>query len=222
MLLQTQHILCPGGHPVTIDVPERLDVFGPADARSPLLEGRIARMTCPRCKRRLAIDEAVSYWDRVRRHFVRVVPWSERSRWLEAEAFQAALQPPGGPFAVGPARVRLVHGLDELREKLMLWDAGLDDRWVEVMKLEALESRDLELRRSERLHLLLEQIDLEGDRLVFLARRLTAPHRPERISIGLELYRSLQADPAVITGPYAQLFDASYVSALRFLPTGQS
>ncbi len=75
-----------------------------------------------------------------RGQFVEVRPVSEATSWSVHALGTTAIFTDGIAQAralgiVGAPRVRLVYGLAGLADKLRAWDAGLDDRVVELAKL---------------------------------------------------------------------------------------
>jgi hypothetical protein len=132
--------------------------------RAQALRGELHRFGCPTCDQRIELRQPVLYTDFERHHWIEVQPADELPRWREladecAARFDQALRH-GAPMVRPLAdafRVRLVFGYDELREKLLLWDAGLDDVEIERVKLEMLR-RDLTLIGPED-RLLVHRVD---------------------------------------------------------------
>lgn len=115
------------------------------EVRGAILDGTFHAFACPGCGMRLRVEEpGVVYTDFERGHYVVVeargasgIP--ERARAHVQEFEDAFVHAPEIARELGRALVhRLVFGLGALREKLMLWDAGLDDRVVEAIKLDLL------------------------------------------------------------------------------------
>jgi hypothetical protein len=108
-----------------------------------LLERRLLRMACPRCGAVHLHFDRFMWTDLPGRFCAVALDDSERPGWadLEEEAREAI----AGPFAEGPPvvqelglalRIRLVFGLNELREKVLCRIHELDDRDVEALKTE--------------------------------------------------------------------------------------
>jgi hypothetical protein len=108
-----------------------------------LLERRLLRMSCPRCGAVHLHFDRFMWTDLPGRFCAIVLDESERPSWadLEEEARDAIAV----PFAEGPPvvrelgaalTIRLVFGLDELREKVLCRMHELDDRDVEALKIE--------------------------------------------------------------------------------------
>lgn len=114
--------------------------------RANLLDGRLHRFDCPRCGVPFLLEKELLYLDFERRHFVGVFPPADQPRFLECsrlvEATFVEATRERAPKALAryaeQFTVRLVFGLAELREKLLAWDLGLDDRILELLKLDLL------------------------------------------------------------------------------------
>ena len=113
--------------------------------RAAILDGTLHRMQCTHCAAAIVIDAELLYTDFARGHWVQVGAAADLARWptIERDAlagFQRWLTATSPAIAPEAARftVRVVLGLDELRERLLLWDAGLDDALVECAKHVAL------------------------------------------------------------------------------------
>jgi len=112
--------------------------------RAAILDGTLHRMQCTHCAAAIVIDAELLYTDFARGHWVQVGAAADLARWptIERDAlagFQRWLTATSPAIAPEAARftVRVVLGLDELRERLLLWDAGLDDALVECAKLKS-------------------------------------------------------------------------------------
>ena len=116
-------------------------------ARAPEIRDQIFARTfhavvCRGCAKVFVAQRPLLYTDMDRKHWIQVVLPDERARWPEYETavdgvFARAFT--GSPLArelEAGMRRRLVFGLEELREKLVVWAANLDDRAIECVKLE--------------------------------------------------------------------------------------
>jgi len=108
--------------------------------------GLFQQALCTGCGERFEIDLPMVYMDFSQRLWVFLYPklWEHRWRELEHEpkrAFRTNMVD-HAPMMVRDwgedFRVRAVFGLSALREKILLHEAGLDDAWVEVAKLDLL------------------------------------------------------------------------------------
>jgi hypothetical protein len=118
-----------------------------AELRDAILGDRFQFFTCEQCGACAVAESPLIYTDFGRREWIGMFPraWAEdRRRWERAtvELFEQNLagpgaSPPARRLAIG-FRVRVVFGMDALREKLTCFAAGLDDAVVEALKLHAM------------------------------------------------------------------------------------
>ena len=107
-----------------------------------LLDRTLLRIRCPHCQAEHLHYERFMWSDLPGRLWAVVLHESERPRWptLEIDASRVVAGPlrEEGPPAVrelgAETAIRLVFGLEELREKVLCRIHDLDDRAVEVMK----------------------------------------------------------------------------------------
>jgi len=218
-------VKCPSGHTNALTLPSLLkQERGGTDPRHPLLNPGFDQYSCQTCAETFTADLPLSYFDPTRAQFLLVEPREAIFNWVQAE-FQVhdRFMTIVGPYDDGDEDIeeryarRLVFGYQQLREKLILWEAGFDDRMVEIAKLQALIEAPLELRQEERLELILDRIDVDGGRLWYLARRFSPPHSPERIYISFQHYYQLQQNQESHQDFYPELFENTFVNALRYL-----
>src|SRR4051794_15414177 len=95
----------------------------PAD-KEKLLAGELNVLACSKCSKVTPMASTVLYQDGT--NYCQVVPGGEK-----------AMEEAAAAFAVSgiSGRRRLVPSLNALVEKVKLWDAGLDDRYVEMTKV---------------------------------------------------------------------------------------
>jgi CpXC motif protein len=214
-------VACPGcGCPLAIDVVDSLNAERHPHLRQQVLERRLHAARCP-CGRTTVLERELLYVDLGRRQVLGVFPPDER-RAPEASAHRIAAAYERWFCTDAPAwvrelgarcLVRACFGLEELREKLVGDDAGLDDLAVEIAKGIVL-ARDPELRAAEVAALRLDAVD--RDELALIA--MDAEERP----LGLVI-RVPRADvDAIAARPTAELLAAypgiasgPHVSVLR-------
>jgi hypothetical protein len=147
-------------------------------AREQILEGSFQVFACPACQHKVRVEGPSVYTDFERHQYV-AIETTTSGGWQAAKLrhqtiFEDSFE--GGPeIAREMGRTftrRLVFGLGRLREKLMLWDAGLDDYAVEAVKGDLLARLELDHRDTE---LVLATI-LDGGHLMFA--RLPPRPRP--------------------------------------------
>lgn len=137
-----------------------------AELRPAVLGGTLHTHRCPRCGALTAHERDLVYADLDRGQLVLCRPRGAITRWRAAEQQVDQLYRDeicGAPAEAVRGRadafvVRVVFGYAWLREKLLLWDAGLDDRVFEGVKLRLLESAPALLGEG-RLDLVLDTIE---------------------------------------------------------------
>jgi hypothetical protein len=163
-------VRCRCGGAYSVEVAEGLHVSLRPDLRQAILEGAFHRFTCPSCEAVSLVEDVLAYTDFPRRQWFTVVPRSalpRRRAWIELAdtSFRQTMVERAAPVATtwAPEMTRrLIFGLASLREKLFLFDAGLDDRVVEQLKLQLIVTRGLGFAEDEYFHV----VDLEGGALV--------------------------------------------------------
>jgi len=113
--------------------------------REAILNESFHAFTCAACGKKMLVEEPFIYTDFTRQHWIGVFPRSWESAWAlhETSAPEAFQQTMAGPYTPAIARkmaegfsVRTVFGLSALREKLVMFDAGIDDALLETLKME--------------------------------------------------------------------------------------
>jgi hypothetical protein len=169
-----------------------------------LLDRRLLRMPCPRCGAEHLHFDRFMWTDLPGRFCAIVVHESERSDWarLEPDAHDAIALPfdEGPPIVRELGRslsIRLVFGLDELREKVTCRLHSLDDRLVEALKVELPYGSSL------------ESVTAEGN-LVF-------DNGNGPFEVSGEQYAAVSGRRAKLATEFPGIFDAgaAWVSALR-------
>src|SRR4029078_12342463 len=142
-------IVCTCGERYRVEGANGLHSWQRPDLRQQILDGTFHRFFCPSCGMTSMIDAAISFTHFPRRQWFTVAPASGlpwRRTWLEVarESFRATMVDNAPALVAGWGREmtrRLMFGLAALREELVISGAGLDDRVVELLKIQIL--RDL-------------------------------------------------------------------------------
>jgi hypothetical protein len=150
------------------------------EARDQVFDRTFHRVTCRGCATRFVAARPLVYTDMDRKHWVHVALAGEVPRWPEMEklasdVFERAFI--GSPLAAGLRdgfRLRLVFGIEELREKLVIWRAGYNDAIVECAKLQLI-AKDTSLALADRL--LVDAIDEQGAALLVIDAEDTIARR---------------------------------------------
>lgn len=112
--------------------------------RAEILAGTFQRFECPSCGEPTPVDPRFTYVDFGAGQFIGVYPARAGVEWKRLEAETLALYdrnlgahaPPAARAVAPELDVRVVFGLAALREKLVVFEAGLDDVAVELVKLD--------------------------------------------------------------------------------------
>jgi hypothetical protein len=110
------------------------------EVRAAILEGTFQVIACPGCGATARVEAVTVYTDFERGHYLAVeMPAPEdwrATRGAAVKVFDDAFLfgPPIAQEMVLHMRCRVVFGLRALREKLLIWDADLNDRVVESLK----------------------------------------------------------------------------------------
>ena len=187
------------------------------EARDQVFDRTFHRVTCTACGVRFVAQRPLVYTDMDRRHWIQVALAIERPRWPELEEatgniFERAFV--GSPLAASlreGMKVRLVFGMEELREKLVIWRAGLDDGVVECVKVQAF-AREPALSRAHRL--LVDEVT--ADHLVILVED-HADQPPRASFVPRALADAAHDDYARLRRTFPELFGAPFVSTHRLL-----
>lgn len=187
------------------------------EVREQLFARTFHRITCRACAVRFVAKRPLVYTDIDRRHWLQVALADERPRWPEfepatVEIFEGAFV--GSPLAAGLRdgfKVRLVFGVEELREKLVIWAAGFDDAVIECAKLR-LFTAEPGLASSHRL--LVDSLDDASAALL----AFDANDQPVRtVHIPIAAIDAAHDDEARLRRYLPELFGGGFVSWHRLL-----
>ncbi len=114
--------------------------------RRAIVDGTFQRFTCRACGRGYTVEGPLFFFDPDAGLWFGVYPprWEEAWRALEEQllaSFRSAMvefAPPIVQEEAGRYTVRALFGLDALRDKVLAFDAGLDDAAFETLKLDLL------------------------------------------------------------------------------------
>lgn len=196
---------CPAcEHRWTAEIAQGLHITRLPEIREQILNGTFQVVRCPACTSPMVFEAAVVYTDFDRGEYIAVETAASAS-WQGALArhrtvFRSCFE--GGPPSVQVLgrtfKRRVVRGFRALREKILLWNAGLDDRAVEAVKGDLLREhgespQDFVLRISR---------VLDGGHLLF---SVYAPiHRPDDVAPGATMVIELPPACEFVTAPAAR------------------
>lgn len=192
--------------------------------REQVLQRQLHRFDCPSCQRRLIVDSDFFWFDFHRKQFIGVFPAGMRSHAEKCEsilastfAFTMKEQAPRmiQEYSRG-FLVRTVFGVEELREKIVIHDAGLDDVLVEMVKIELLAAHPELLRRGV-VCLRLDSLLDDGSLLMFPEAKdgTLLGNPPLGIGIKREIYEALVPQRARLLEERSAIVSGSHVSMRR-------
>jgi hypothetical protein len=138
-----------------------IDVGRSAEWRDQVLDDCLHRFRCEPCGATFRYESAFLYVDLERRQLIAHYPTTVEPYWKACESQVLATwkhvlvpnAPPEARALVADFRVRVAFGLDALREKLIAFDAGIDDSFLELLKLDLARRRGLAVQPGRRLRL---------------------------------------------------------------------
>lgn len=190
--------------------------------RDAALAGALHAVRCPACDAHVTVPHDVVYADVERGHWIHLATPDVLPRWAEVEraalaAFDRATRgtSPLAAALAGRVQPRVVFDAGELRERLVCWDAGLDDAVLECVKLRNLRDRPDVRRPDERIRLL----DVAPDGALSMAAiGRAAPHAVHaRWLVPRATYDAITADVATWRAAFPALFAPGFVACDRYL-----
>ena len=135
--VRDQKIKCPKcGNEITIQVWNKVELPYDMEQKELVLQNKLLRIDCPICQDKFTIAYKCQYNDLERRYMVWVVPAMDEKTKNAAEQYNQLLKADSRlRLAQGGYRYRTVRDDNELREKVIIFDEGLDDRFIETLKL---------------------------------------------------------------------------------------
>jgi hypothetical protein len=195
---------CPAcQHQWKVDIARGLHITRLPEIREQLTTGKFQVFTCPSCSSPTVFEDTVIYTDFERHEYIACESAASAS-WQAAIArhqtvFRDCFEH-GPPIAqdMGKAfKRRLVYGFRALREKIVLWDAGLDDRVVEAVKGDLL----AEEGESPRDQVLRISRVLDGGHLLFSVHEPI--RRPDDVPPGMPFVMPMPPAHDFLTAPAA-------------------
>jgi hypothetical protein len=164
-------IACACGERYPVRVANGLHVSQRPELRQQILDGTLHRFACPACGKTTQLDDMLAFTDFPRRQWFLVAPHhhlAQRKRYVDLaeQSFRTTMVDHAPPLVVEWSREmtrRVLFGLAALREKLVIGDAGLDDRVVELLKIQLVRDTGAEFSLDHYFHL----VAVRGDDLVF-------------------------------------------------------
>lgn len=130
-------IKCPKcGREIEIDVWENIDLPYDAEQKKRVLKNSLFKVNCADCRIIFPIAYRCQYNDMERKYLIWFAPRAEETERKAIAAYNQKLKTDKPlQLAQGGYRYRIVFNDNELREKVLIFDEGLDDRYIETMKI---------------------------------------------------------------------------------------
>lgn len=134
---RVQKITCPRCRKeVGIQVWTKIELPYDAPQREQVLHNTFFKVRCRECETVFTIAYKCQYNDMERKYLLWVAPSMDEKTQKEIDAYNQELRTDNRlRLAQGGYRYRIVRSDNELREKVIIFDEGLDDRYIETMKL---------------------------------------------------------------------------------------
>lgn len=141
--LYPEYIYCPHcNHAQELPIARSINGRRSPQYREAILEGTFQTFLCGACQKSYQVDKPFIYIDDHRQDWIGVFPLTTESDWHDLEqiprhAFEAACgaNTPVIAQKIGQGmKIRTVFGLTALREKILCFQAGLDDKFLELLK----------------------------------------------------------------------------------------
>ena len=186
-----------------------------------LREDRLHRFVCGECAHPYVTEEPLAWLNFASKRWFLCLAREAEPAWRTYEhdavtAWRDAMITHAPPLVRGMSggfTVRTVFGLTALRDKVAAGRAGLDDAWLEVLKLDLMRTR-------------LRYVPVDRPRLLEVtddALRFTVDSRPgEVLSVPRTSFEELRMDPLSWATAHEQLSRGPYVDVGRLLFSGRA
>lgn len=135
--IKKQMIACPKcGKEVEINVWDSIDIPYDMEQKEKVLRNTFFKANCDICKITFPIAYKCLYNDMEQKYLIWIAPKLEEAELEEIEDYNKKLETDNRlRLAQGGYTYRIVRNDNELREKVLIFDEGLDDRYIETMKM---------------------------------------------------------------------------------------
>lgn len=162
-------VACHCGHGIDTQLAIGVNAGRSPEIKKQILDGQMHKVKCDRCNKVLTVEKDFFYFDLTRNTFIQVGKSSRTHEWKRvSEELHKQIDStiPKSISGENANLLRVVFGLDELREKVLAQEAQLDDRVIEFLKVLVVYEHPF-LLREPRLRLILENIN--EDKITFIA-----------------------------------------------------
>lgn len=132
-----QTITCPKcGKEIEVELSEGLEMPYDIEQKDAILKNTFFKVHCDACNLYFPIAYRFTYNDLEQRYFIWLAPKMDEEEQKAINAYNDRIQNDNVlKLAQSGYTYRIVRNDNELREKVLIFDNGLDDRYVETMKL---------------------------------------------------------------------------------------
>ena len=135
--VKKQMIACPKcGREIEIGIWDSIDIPYDMEQKEKVLNNTFFKETCETCKITFPIGYKCLYNDMEQKYLIWLAPKLEEEELKDVEEYNERLKKDSRlKLAQGGYTYRIVRNDNELREKVLIFDEGLDDRYIETMKM---------------------------------------------------------------------------------------
>ena len=132
----TEQIECPScKQEFTATCWESLNAELNPEEKAELLSGTLFNKTCPQCNKMFTLEYPILYHDMTHKMMVWLTRDDNETENIKTIMETAESLKMMDEMALAGYRLRFVRSQDELREKALIFDCGLDDRVIEFLKV---------------------------------------------------------------------------------------
>lgn len=135
--VKKQMIACPKcGREIEIEVWDSIDIPYDIEQKEKVLNNTFFKAGCDACKITFPIGYKCLYNDMEQKYLIWMAPKLEAEEQKDIEEYNERLKTDSRlKLAQRGYTYRIVRNDNELREKVLIFDEGLDDRYIETMKM---------------------------------------------------------------------------------------
>lgn len=199
------------------------------ELRQQILERKLHVVGCRGCGESFAVEKVLLYTDFRRAQWIGVFPGVDEAQFETCErivddSFRKAMREQAPNVVKGWAesfRVRVVFSMPQLREKLLCWEEGMDDRVLELVKLDLMGARP-ELVLYGVKSWCLEAITPEGWLFTPIRHTPTRDPTAQGCVVPRTVIDRVAATADTLREAHAALWQGPYVSIQRYTAVNRS
>lgn len=185
-------IQCPKcGKDIEIDVWETIDLPYDIEQKQRIMRNSLFKINCDTCKIIFPIAYRCQYNDMEQKYLIWFAPRAEEKEIKAITAYNEKLKVDKPlRLAQGGYRYRVVFNDNELREKVLIFDEGLDDRYIETMKISYLPLLQKNLTEDEAkiLGIYFDKKEDDGYRWIIVFDRKA----PVAVDVDMNMYEDMK------------------------------